>query len=384
MLGDLCGISRSSDRVCGTGRAADLPVAGGSAGRCGLGLSVMINRVIRRLQRGCAAALVAAACCNALLPVPADSFALSQLPPPAPEAASQRFSLHLKGGERSPPPPSRLATSMQAHGSGVLASSSGPRLFAVEGLIGAGKSTLLAKLRGADGVAIIPEPLDKWQETGIFEAFYKDMGRWSFTFQMAAFVSRVQAAEEALQSAAADPDRSLTSLIGERSWCADAHVFEPLLHRDGHISALEHATYQDWWRWVESKAPAMAGVIYLRARPATCLARIQKRKREAEAGIPLEYLQGLFEQHEDWLVHRRTGYGAHNLPVLVLDADADFEGNSALSESMMHKIREFTADPHHYAARHGPGGAELQVPGGCSPQDMRPQNVPASTERNGA
>ena len=66
------------------------------------------------------------------------------------------------------------------------------------------------------------------------------------------------------------------------------------------------------------------------------------------------------------------------------DADADFEGNSALSESMMHKIREFTADPHHYAARHGPGGAELQVPGGCSPQDVRPQNVPASTERNGA
>jgi hypothetical protein len=32
--------------------------------------------------------------------------------------------------------------------------------------------------------------------------------------------------------------------IGERSWCADAYVFEPLLHDDGHISALEHATYQ--------------------------------------------------------------------------------------------------------------------------------------------
>ena len=84
-------------------------------------------------------------------------------------------------------------------------------------------------------------------------------------------------------------------------------------------------------------------------------------------------------------VRAAPGVALHTLTVAESpSADVDFEGNSALSESMMHKIREFTADPHHYAARHGPGGAELQVPGGCSPQDVRPQNVPASTERNGA
>ena len=115
-----------------------------------------------------------------------------------------------------------------------------------------------------DGFAIIPEPLDKWEETGIFEAFYKDMPRWSFTFQLAAFVSRVQAAEDALAQAEA-AGAPAPRLIAERSWCADAYVFEPLLHRDGHVSDLEHTTYSEWWRWAEDKAPAISGIIYLRA-----------------------------------------------------------------------------------------------------------------------
>jgi len=252
---------------------------------------------------------------------------------------------------------------MQAHtgGGGEMAARDMPKLFAVEGLIGAGKSTLLAKLRDEEGVAIIPEPLEKWQETGIFEAFYKDMTRWSFTFQMAAFVSRVEAAEKALEEAAleqaetrkknGDSDKTKTkSLIGERSWCADAYVFEPLLHRDGHINKLEHATYQDWWRWVESKSPAMSGVIYLRARPETCLARIQKRQRQEEAGIPLAYLDGLYQQHEKWLIDKETAYGSTSLPVLVLDADLDFEASSQLSQSMLQQIRDFTADPQRYSS----------------------------------
>ena len=49
---------------------------------------------------------------------------------------------------------------------------------------------------------------------------------------------------------------------------------------------------------MEGKAPAMNGIIYLRASPSTCLQRIQKRKREEEAAIPLAYLEGLFNLHE--------------------------------------------------------------------------------------
>ena len=171
------------------------------------------------VQLGFATTLVAAACCNALLPVRVDSFALFPLSHGMPcqalpggalrggfapthrDAGSLHFGLRLRGGECGEE------------------DTRAPRLFAVEGLIGAGKSTLLAKLRAQEGVAIIPEPLERWQETGIFEAFYKDMTRWSFTFQMAAFVSRVQAAEKALKDASdSDDPARVTSLVGERSW----------------------------------------------------------------------------------------------------------------------------------------------------------------------
>jgi len=223
------------------------------------------------------------------------------------------------------------------------------------------------------GVTIIPEPLDKWQETGIFEAFYKDMTRWSFTFQVAAFVSRVQAAEEALK------DHSAQAVIGERSWCADAYVFEPLLHRDGHISQIEHATYQDWWRWVADRSPKMSGIIYLRARADTCLERIQKRSREAEAGIPLAYLEGLFEQHEKWLVDKCTAYGPHHLPVLVLDADVEFEGDPVVLQNMLQQITDFTADPQKYVAAAAAEGAESQA--GVSPDACKSAQRNVSTIR---
>jgi deoxyadenosine/deoxycytidine kinase len=63
------------------------------------------------------------------------------------------------------------------------------------------------------------------------------------------------------------PRDSFSSLI----LFADAYVFERLLRKDGHINDVEHAAYQEWWEWLNHKAPATRGIIYLRARPETCL-----------------------------------------------------------------------------------------------------------------
>ncbi|KAJ1492551.1 P-loop containing nucleoside triphosphate hydrolase protein [Baffinella frigidus] len=155
------------------------------------------------------------------------------------------------------------------------------KFYSFEGLIGAGKTTLLRKLEER-GVAIIPEPLDRWEKSGIFKAFYGNMTRWSFTFQMSAYITRVKSVEESMASRA-----ETSRFIGERSWCSDAYVFEPLLYRDGHISDMEHQAYQEWWRYLTAKAPETHGVIYLRASPETCHRRIMKRQRSEEAGIPL-------------------------------------------------------------------------------------------------
>lgn len=119
-------------------------------------------------------------------------------------AAVERTSLRLRGGSRVT---ERGHAEPKVEG-GIQ------NFFAFEGLIGAGKSTLLAKLEER-GVAVIPEPLKAWQDSGIFAAFYGDMKRWSYTFQTSAFVTRVKAVEDALAEKPSTRD-----FVGERSWFA--------------------------------------------------------------------------------------------------------------------------------------------------------------------
>lgn len=126
-------------------------------------------------------------------------------------AAPGRTSLRLRGGSRATEP---RQTEPKVEGNIQ-------NFFAFEGLIGAGKSTLLAKLEER-GVAVIPEPLKAWQDSGIFAAFYGDMKRWSYTFQTSAFVTRVKAVEDALADKPTTRD-----FVGERSWFAGYRPASP-------------------------------------------------------------------------------------------------------------------------------------------------------------
>jgi len=59
-------------------------------------------------------------------------------------------------------------------------------------------------------------------------------------------------------------------------------------------------------------------LVYLRAKPETCLKRIKFRNRPEEQSITLDYLQQLHELHEEWLLSRtRTSI----TPVFIIDAD---------------------------------------------------------------
>jgi deoxyadenosine/deoxycytidine kinase len=73
-----------------------------------------------------------------------------------------------------------------------------PKFISIEGNIGSGKSTILKVIReNFPELAILDEPLSDWQNVGekkninLLELYYKDQARWGFTFQIYAFMSRL-------------------------------------------------------------------------------------------------------------------------------------------------------------------------------------------------
>lgn len=217
-----------------------------------------------------------------------------------------------------------------------------PLLFILEGNIGAGKSTLLRLLEKENTIDIIDEPLSKWQtiagQENLLDLFYKDTKRWAYTFQSYAFISRIQAIMENLNT----PSTRYVKIL-ERSVYSDRFCFAKNCFESGLMSSLEWNIYKDWFEWlVGSYMPQPNGFIYLQTTPETSYKRLTKRSRSEETGVPLEYLKSLHSKHEDWLVHQKnTPAYVQSIPVLILNCNEEFELNKELQQEHMQKINDF-------------------------------------------
>lgn len=198
-----------------------------------------------------------------------------------------------------------------------------------EGSIGVGKTTLLARiearLRNVPGTLIIvPEPVDTWRDVdghNVLGAFYAEPARWAYDFQVLAMSTRVEAVRRAIDDARARGVLGPLVLLCERSVYSDRHVFLEMLVRAGSVSAMERAMYVRAFDFFTSLAyPGRhAGVVYLDATPATCLARLRARDRAEETAVPLAYLEQLAAAHTAAF----AAPGAwRNAPLLRLDTDA--------------------------------------------------------------
>lgn len=79
----------------------------------------------------------------------------------------------------------------------------------------------------------------------------------------------------------------------------------------------------------------LEAIIYLKCNPLICHQRIQKRNREGEEGIPLEYLQKVHDRHEEWISRQK------NVKILTIDTGAyDVENPEELGE-LLATITEF-------------------------------------------
>jgi hypothetical protein len=125
----------------------------------------------------------------------------------------------------------------------------GRKMILLEGNIGAGKSTMGRLLDESGLCAFIEEPVEAWQEGfagNLLDAFYSDMQRWAFTFQITAFVTRAKTWQEVL----ARTDHSRVVL--ERSIFTDRYVFATNSYRLGGMTDLEWEVYCGLWDFLTS------------------------------------------------------------------------------------------------------------------------------------
>ncbi|KAL2092109.1 hypothetical protein ACEWY4_011907 [Coilia grayii] len=236
---------------------------------------------------------------------------------------------------------------------GPMSVSNGIKRVSIEGNIAVGKSTFARLLQrvGLDW-EVIPEPVSKWQNvegtsqtsvSNLLEMMYADTPRWSYTFQTFSLLSRLRTQ---LQS---PPPQLLHSSntpvqVYERSVYSDRYIFALTMFELGCINATEWAVYQDWHSFLLQQFGTLVqleGIIYLRASPETCMARLGMRGREEERGVKLDYLQKLHSQHESWLVDKTTVLHSENLkqiPVLVLDAGVEFEKDPKAQETLITQV----------------------------------------------
>ena len=220
--------------------------------------------------------------------------------------------------------------------------------ISIEGNIGSGKSTLLANLRehykNNDNVIFLKEPVDEWAKikdingTTILEKFYADQEKYSFSFQMMAYVSRIKVLRDTLKEKDNGKDQKHYIIITERSLYTDKLVFAKMLYDSGKIEDVNYQIYLNWFDTFSGEFPVHK-VIYVKATPEKCYARISKRSREGEENIPLEYLTACSLYHDNMLDKSTDSCVCDEQ--LILDGNIDIYENKTQVNEWIQEIEQY-------------------------------------------
>jgi deoxyadenosine/deoxycytidine kinase len=194
--------------------------------------------------------------------------------------------------------------------------------IAVAGNIGSGKTTLTRMLAKHYGWQPRFEAVDY---NPYLEDYYKDIPRWSFALEVYFLKQRFR---DLLEIA-----RSTDTIIQDRSIYEGVYVFTANNKEQGNLSDRDFETYMELFEQMTEAVRYPQLMIYLKASLPHLVANIQKRGRDYEQTIPLEYLSGLNERYDDFIFHKYKG------SVLVVDVDdIDFEHNPKDFASIIDKI----------------------------------------------
>lgn len=179
-------------------------------------------------------------------------------------------------------------------------------IISLEGNIGSGKSTFYNYIKehygkpGGKQVHFVEEPVSDWQnikdnDGNLIEHFYKCPKKYSFCFQMTAYISRLAKLRNVLQAAKEDD-----IIITERCVFSDYNVFAKMLHSTGQINDIEFQCYTKWFDEFLKDIPRIL-FVYIKTDFVNCHSRVMSRSREGEESISKEYLEMCEKYHNDWL-----------------------------------------------------------------------------------
>jgi len=168
--------------------------------------------------------------------------------------------------------------------------------IAVCGNIGSGKTTLTEKLSRHYGWLPLYEAVD---HNPYLRDFYEDMTRWAFHLQIYFLNSRFKQINEIRSSQ--------RPIVQDRTIYEDAHIFAANLHKSGHISERDYQSYLDIFNSMIEFVQPPDLLIYLKADIPKLVSQIQKRGRDFEDAIRLDYLKNLNRHYEDWIGNYTAG-----------------------------------------------------------------------------
>lgn len=197
------------------------------------------------------------------------------------------------------------------------------KIVSIEGNIGSGKSTFLKHLetyfldKGHTHVIFVDEPVDEWNDIHdkkgetILKKFYEDSEKYSFPFQMMAFITRYTKIKKAMAKAIQIKETNINNPFGrgnpivvtERCLYTDKYVFAQMLYDDKKIEEINYIIYNKWFDEFARELPVHK-IIYIDTKSEMCHNRIAKRSRNGESNIPLTYLENCEKYHNTMIQTR--------------------------------------------------------------------------------
>jgi|TARA_R100000027_G_C2239322_1_gene91483 deoxyadenosine/deoxycytidine kinase len=162
--------------------------------------------------------------------------------------------------------------------------------IAIAGNIGAGKTTLANKLSHHYGWKTEFEAVE---DNPYLVDFYKDMKQWAFHLQVYFLNSRLRQVKRIRESE--------HTVVQDRSIYEDCYVFAKNLHESGNMSDRDYHNYLELFDSMAAVITPPDLLIYLRADIPKLVGQIEKRGRDYEETIRIEYLKNLNKHYEAWV-----------------------------------------------------------------------------------